>query len=258
MVDNDGNCTLKQSTFQISILCLLPHNSLLLFPDPFRRIGAMAGNQRASETRQFFKAGTRSRTEKKESPKNERCKKSVARQCRRKWDIFWVGWLQAVQERLSIWRILEKQKSLTEGCVVEATTRKDTTSETKEHKFLSRYWGNLCVENLDQTVSLLSERRVNTRETTWVSGWLEQCTPLGQRIGRVIIRKEWMTGTYWSLRVNEKNSWCKGVKQKNGIGAKVSKNKARIWEKETEVAVLLVLPRPAKSLQNGAGFSRKA
>ena len=42
---------------------------------------------------------------------------------------------------------------------VAAKTRENTASVTREHKFLGGNRGILCVENLDETVRLQSEKR---------------------------------------------------------------------------------------------------
>ena len=57
-------------------------NLLLLFTRPLPRDGGMAEDHGAPEAGQLLRVWTRGSKETRESPKSERCKESVAGQCR--------------------------------------------------------------------------------------------------------------------------------------------------------------------------------
>ena len=56
------------------------------------------------------------------------------------------GCPQALQEGFSILPILERERSLTDGCVRCSEDRENTANVTREHKFIGENRGNLRVE----------------------------------------------------------------------------------------------------------------
>ena len=108
---------------------------------------------------------------------------------------------------------------------------------------------------------------MDTREkkTETKRNWRErdQHFSSGQHISRVVSRQK-RVSVDPSLIVQEEreDSFCQichrvSGKRKDGAEDRMARTERESGRRRREVAGLLVLPRPAKSLQNGAGFSGK-
>ena len=92
------------------------------------------------------------------------------------------------------------------------------------------------------------DRRDQRKETTRDCRGCKYRSPSGQLINHVVPRKKRMSGNLIEQEEREDS-----LRQKERTGLRESDKE----EKRREMGGLLVLPRPAKSMQNGAGFSGK-
>ena len=125
-------------------------------------------------------------------------------------------------------------------------------------------------KNVDETVRLLSEIRqewiqeVREERLQGIAKGTSSASCLASSSAPLFPRRNKCPGTHCSLIVQEEkeDSYCQichrvWSKRKDGGEDRVLRTERELDRRRKEVAGLLVLPTPAKSLQNGAGFSGK-
>ena len=124
-------------------------------------------------------------------------------------------------------------------------------------------------KNLDETVRLQSEIRqewikeVRGERLQGIAEGSTSASRLASSSAASFPERNECPGTQCSLKEQEReNSSCLichrvSGKRKNGGEGRVERTERELDRRRREMAYLLVLPRPAKSVQNGAGFSGK-
>ena len=151
---------------------------------------------------------------------------------------------------------------------VAAKTREHTASMTREHKFLD---GTCVSKNLDETVCLQSEirrewiREIKAERLQGIAEGASSALRLASSSAASFFGRNECPGTHCSLIEQEERrqflpdlpqSFKKKERRRRGQGGE-DRTRVRQEQKKSEMADLLVLPRPAISMQNGAGFSGK-
>ena len=152
---------------------------------------------------------------------------------------------------------------------VTAKTREDTASMTREHKFLGGNRGTCVSKNLDETVRLQSKEReewIREIRGERLQGIAESASSAPRLASSSVAsfpgRNE-CPEIHCSLIEQEgEDSSCQicqriSGKRKDGGEDRVARTERESGRRRKEVAGLLVLPRPAKSVQNGVGFNGK-
>ena len=121
-------------------------------------------------------------------------------------------------------------------------------------------------KNLDETVRLQSKKRkewireIRGERLQGIAECASSAPRLASSSAASFPGRNKCPGTHCSPieQKERKNSSCQRISGKRkDVGEDRVARTERESDKRKEVADLLVLPRPAKSVQNGAGFSRK-
>ena len=145
---------------------------------------------------------------------------------------------------------------------VAAKTREDTASMTREHKFLGGNRGNLCVKILwrDSTHPVRENTRVDTRdERRETTRGASSAPRLASLLATSFPGRNECPGTHCSL-IEQKEKKTVPARFATEFEVRGKMEERTGWNESQivgEAAGLLVLPRPAKSVQNDAGFSGK-
>ena len=132
---------------------------------------------------------------------------------------------------------------------------------TREHRFLGGNRGNLCQRiSMREYASSLRKDKSGYERLQGIAESTSSAPRLASSSAGLLPGRNECSGTHCSLIEQEERQdsscqICQRVsdKRKNG-----GEDRMRVrWEKKREVADLLVLPRPAKSLQNGAASTEK-
>ena len=121
-------------------------------------------------------------------------------------------------------------------------------------------------KNFDETVRLQSkkreERKIREERLQRIAEGASSAPRLASSSAALFSRRNECPGTHCNLieheekkTVPDKSAREFEIKRKDGGRNKMARTKRESDKKRREMAELLVLPRPAKSVQNGAGFS---
>ena len=148
---------------------------------------------------------------------------------------------------------------------VAAYTREDTASISTSMEIE----GTCVSKNLDETARLQSEKRqerireIRGERLQKIADGASSAPHLANSSAASLPGRNECSGTHCSLIEQEReDSSCQichrvSGKRKNGGEDRVARTERESVKKRREVAGLLVLPRLAKSVQNGTGFSGK-
>ena len=134
---------------------------------------------------------------------------------------------------------------------------------TREHKFLGGNRGKLCPKNFDEIVRHQSEKRdewIREIRGERLQGNAEGASSaprLARSSAASFPKRNECPETNCSLIEQEKEKTVPARSAREfEVKGKMEERTGRESDRRREVADLLVLPRPAKSMQNGTGFSR--